>query len=112
METGKKRQLLLTREEMILKPGHDVAIVAVSQCGERIELLAGESSMARSMLKARLDRPYDSDPRKDFFLVKRLQCGDSSMLLQCWKGTPVPISVCTIGASEQVELFKCGWASD
>ena len=112
METGNKRQRLLTRQEVILKPSHDVAIVAIFQYGQRIELLAGESSMTGSMLKARLDRPYDSDPRKDFFLVKRLQCGDSSMLLQCWKGTPVPISVCTVGARERVELIECGWGSD
>ena len=100
METGDKRQLLLTREEMILKPGHDVAIVAIFQYGERIELLAGETSMTRSMLKARFDRPYDSDPGKDVLLVKCLQCGDSSMLLQRRKSTTVPISVCTVGASE------------
>ena len=97
---------------MILKPGSDVAIVTVFQYGERIELLAGESSMSRSMLKARLDRSYDSDPRKNFFLIKPLQCGDSSMLLQRRKGTPVSIRVCTVGTSERVELFKCGWATD
>ena len=93
---------------MILKPGHDVAIVAIFQFGERIELLAGESSMTRSMLKARLDRPYDSDPGKDFLLVKRPQYIDSSMLLQRRKSTPVPISVCTGGARERVELIMCG----
>ncbi len=78
---------------MLAKPRYDIAFVAVPQYGERLELLARETSVTCSMLEAGFDRAYQSDPVKDFFIVKCLQFADSSLLLQCGKSVQVPVRV-------------------
>ncbi len=78
---------------MILKPRYDIAFVAVPQYGERLELLAGETSVTCSMLEAGFDRAYHSDPGKDFLIVKCLQFTDGSLLLQRGISVYVPVLV-------------------